>query len=346
MRGVSAPGSIEREHVTTLFDNDQWQKAKDAAVNVQHNLLSGGFVTLIDCMGGDQDIVDAARTSFGRGTKRLQADDKLIRYLMRHRHTTPFEMCEFKFLIQCPFDLWRQWIRHRMASVNEYSTRYSEALDLMDTTDENRWRQQSDKNKQGSGEYLNEWPEGWSYDREQNVVTGEVDGGSVSLSTGEDVSTPGLFLSYEEQQLHKHAVRTYRTRLAMGVAREQARKDLPLSNYTRAYWKIDLHNLLHFLSLRMHPHAQQEIRSYAGVIFDICKAIVPVTMKAFEDYRLNSVTLSALDADMIRMLSGHTLPVSYRDFMLRQIPEWSALEKCREREECLEKLVRLGLVEL
>src|SRR5262245_31264404 len=200
----------------------------------QYRVLDGGFVRVVDFMGSDGAVVQAARISYGEGTKQVHEDRGLIRYLMRHRHTTPFEMCEIKLHIRVPMDCWRQWIRHRTANVNEYSTRYSEAIDAAQATAPGDWRLQSATNKQGSGS-------------------------TAPVEIGEELSS-------RELALQRLAREVYQERLAAGVAREQARKDLPLSTYTEAYWKIDLHNLLHFLSLRMDSHAQHEIRSYANII--------------------------------------------------------------------------------
>jgi len=225
---------------------------------------------VIDIMGDDSAIVQAARVSYGKGTKTVNQDRGLIRYLMRHRHTTPFEMCEIKLLIRVPMDCWRQWIRHRTANVNEYSTRYSEAIDDKQQTDANEWRTQSEINKQGSS----------SKEHIDPFIARQ--------------------LSDDESMLHEYSNSIYQDRLQAGVAREQARKDLPLSTYTEAYWKIDLHNLLHFLSLRMDPHAQQEIRSYANIIgYEIVQEWVPFTWQAFMDYRLNAMTLTAAEINFI-----------------------------------------------
>ena len=179
-------------------------------------VLDDGFVRVVDYMGGDSAIVQAARISYGEGTKRVQEDRALIRYLMRHRHTTPFEMCEIKFHVRVPMDTWRQWIRHRTANVNEYSTRYSVAIAATQRTAPDEWRLQSARTKQGS-------------DRR----------------AGQDV---GAQLTIGEAKLHELARQEYEVRLSHGVAREQARKDLPLSTYTEAYWKIDLHNLFRVFS--------------------------------------------------------------------------------------------------
>ncbi len=208
-------------------------------------VLDKGFVRLVDYSGGDSSIVQAARVSYGAGTKKVSEDKGLIRYLMRNRHSTPFEMVELKFHVKVPMDAWRQWIRHRTANVNEYSTRYSEAIDDKQQTNPENWRSQAKDNKQGSLDFL-------------------------------DINT-GSALSLAETEFHDLAAKLYRDRLDSGVAREQARKDLPLSTYTESYWKIDLHNLFHFLSLRMDLHAQLEIRQYANVIGkDIVSKVTPL----------------------------------------------------------------------
>jgi thymidylate synthase (FAD) len=277
-------------------------------------VLDDGFVCLVDVMGDDQAIVQAARVSYGEGTRRVSDDRTLIRYLMRHHHTTPFEMAEVKLLVRVPMDAWRQWIRHRTASVNEYSTRYSIAIDAAQTTAPDAWRMQATSNRQGSDGLLDE-------------KTGEA-------------------LSAQESQFQKQARELYQQRLDQGVAREQARKDLPLSTYTEAYWKMDLHNLLHFLYLRMDPHAQQEIGQYARTIgLEIVRPLFPVVWEAFADYRLEGLHLSRLEQDVIaRLAAAGKLPAGEADFLAAQDPNWVKLERCRERDECREKLVRLGLV--
>ena len=233
----------------------------DKILGKPFKVLDDGFVRVVDYMGSDASIVQAARVSYGEGTKQVSQDRGLIRYLLRHRHTTPFEMCEIKLHVRVPMDIWRQWIRHRTANVNEYSTRYSLAIDAAHCTAPDEWRTQAEQNKQGSGGFLP--PE------------------------------IGAALTAEEAAFHKHCRDVYNSRIAKGIAREQARKDLPLSTYTEAYWKIDLHNLLHFLALRMEAHAQREIRDYATTIGrDIVRHWVPLTWEAFEDYRFNATTLS------------------------------------------------------
>lgn len=273
---------------------------------------SGGHVCLVDWMGDDYAIVEAARVSYGEGTRKVSSDRTLIRYLMRHQHTTPFEEVELKFRVRVPMDTWRQWIRHRTANVNEYSTRYSVAIDECAITSSREWRLQDSGNKQGSRGNLN--------------------------------PNYGDRLTAREIQLHKLAREVYEERLEYGVAREQARKDLPLSNYTEAYWKIDLHNLFHFLNLRMDSHAQFEIREFATVVGEeIVAKLFPAAWEAFVDYRLESLTLSRLDREVIQRLLAHSV-FSIEDFEECQDPAWKKLKKCRERDECLEKLRHLGLL--
>lgn len=282
-------------------------------------VLNDGFVCLVDTMGDDSAVVQAARVSYGEGTKHVSDDRTLIRYLMRHRHTTPMEMAEIKLLVRVPMDCWRQWIRHRMASVNEYSTRYSVAIDSLQTTLPDEWRTQATNNRQGS----------------EGVLSNEM----------------GQKLTASEHEFQKSAERLYRERLEVGVAREQARKDLPLCSYTEAYWKIDLHNLLHFLALRMDSHAQLEIRQYATIIGEqIVAKLFPIVWEAFIDYRRDAMSLSRLESGVIQRLTqlaasrGVSLPAGDDLFIEAQDPQWTALTRSRERDECREKLVDLGLI--
>ncbi len=277
-------------------------------------VLDDGFVCLVDVMGDDAAVVEAARVSYGAGTRAVSDDRTLLRYLVRHAHTTPLEMVEVKLLVRVPMDCWRQWIRHRMASVNEYSTRYSIAIDAAQATPPEAWRLQAPGNRQGS----------------------------------EGVLDPqrGRELSAGEAELQRHAREAYQRRLELGVAREQARKDLPLSTYTEAYWKIDLHNLLHFLQLRMDPHAQQEIRQYAEAIgHEIVRPLFPLVWEAFIDYRMEALTLSRLDREVIARLAtaGH-VPAAEEQFLAAVSELWPAEKRSRERDECREKLVQLGLL--
>jgi len=298
----SAPVAADR---AALVESLRWQK---------FSVLDDGFVALVDVMGDDGSVVQAARVSYGAGTRKVSDDRQLIRYLLRHAHTTPFEMAELKFVVRVPMDCWRQWIRHRTASVNEYSTRYSLAIDAMQATGDDQWRSQAASNRQGSGDAL--------------------------------PSEAGRPYSAAEQELQSLARKVYEERLEGGIAREQARKDLPLSTYTEAYWKIDLHNLLHFLALRMDAHAQLEIRRYAETIgHQIVAPLFPLVWEAFIDYRMEAVRLTRLDREVIRRLAaaGHT-PASEADFLAAQDPSWRDLQRCRERDECLAKLRDLGLV--
>jgi len=277
-------------------------------------VLDDGFVCLVDVMGDDGSIVQAARVSYGEGTRKLSDDRTLIRYLMRHRHTTPFEMVELKFLVRVPMDCWRQWIRHRTASVNEYSTRYSIAIDATQATPPDGWRRQAVSNRQGS--------EG-AFDQET-----------------------GAELSSEERAVQEQARSVYQRRLELGVAREQARKELPLSTYTEAYWKIDLHNLLHFLELRMDEHAQWEIRQYAATIGrEIVRPLFSVAWEAFLDYRVKSMVMTRLDQEVVsRLAEGGTLPADEEQFLAAGDPSWQGRRRCRERDECREKLTRMGIL--
>lgn len=304
--GMTSPDASASADRGPLLECLRWKKFP---------VLDDGFVALVDCMGDDGSVVQAARVSYGAGTRKVSDDRQLIRYLLRHAHTTPFEMAEIKFVVRVPMDCWRQWIRHRTASVNEYSTRYSLAIDAMQSTPDDQWRAQAATNRQGSGDLL--------------------------------PADQGRPFSEAENQLQGMARRVYEQRLESGIAREQARKDLPLSTYTEAYWKIDLHNLLHFLALRMDAHAQLEIRQYAETIgHEIVKPLFPLVWEAFMDYRMQAVRLTRLDREVIRRLAstGLGMPVSEDAFLRAQDPSWQGLERCRERDECLAKLCDLGLV--
>jgi thymidylate synthase (FAD) len=292
-------------------DQLRWKKFK---------VLDDGYVCLVDVMGDDQAVVQAARVSYGEGTRKVSDDRGLVRYLMRHRHTTPFEMVEIKLLVRAPMDCWRQWIRHRTANVNEYSTRYSLAIDAAQTTRPDEWRTQAASNRQGSGEPLD-------------------------LGIGEK-------LSASEREFQATARKLYEERIGLGVAREQARKDLPLSTYTEAYWKIDLHNLLHFLALRMDAHAQEEIRSFAATIGEkIVQPLFPLVWEAFVDFRLEATHLTRLDRGVIQRLVARLAETGHKrateeDFLAVQDGSWKDLSRSRERDECRAKLLELGLLDI
>lgn len=287
--------------------------ALDEILGVPFKVLKDGFVRVIDYLGSDESIVQAARVSYGKGTKIVREDEALIRYLLRHQHTTPFEMCEIKLHVRVPMDCWRQWIRHRTANVNEYSTRYSIAIDAAETTLPNEWRGQAVTNRQGSEGFLD-------------------------TSIGEE-------LTKQESDLLKFTREVYQKRIDAGVAREQARKDLPLSTYTEAYWKIDLHNLLHFLELRMELNAQLEIRKYAEVICnEIVKRWCPITWQAFWDYRMNCMTFSGLELKIITsMLRGEHQQVNEFAKEFGWLTEDNSKTKSRELFEFEEKLSKLNI---
>jgi flavin-dependent thymidylate synthase len=235
-------------------------------------------------------------------------DCSLIRYLMNHQHWTPFEMVEIKFMVQVPMDCWRQWIRHRTANVNEYSTRYTEALDMMQVTLPQEWRLQATDNKQGSSGYLEEWPEGWVVNKHDGYWRCIPPGSVVGYAYDSDEPpTPGELLSSLEYTNFERSSELYQLRLALGVAKEQARKDLPLSTYTRAYWKCDLRNIFNFLQLRMDSHAQYEIRMFANCMAEIVKQLCPVAYEAFEDYVLNAKKFSAMEMEVLQELRQNVL---------------------------------------
>ncbi len=272
----------------------------DGAARWEVRVHEHGFIALVDVMPrlvpqgqtADQAIVQAARVSYGAGTKKIREDRGLIRYLARHRHTTPFEMVEFKFHCRLPIFVARQWIRHRTASVNEYSGRYSVMPDRFYRPSAEAIRRQSTVNRQGGDEPV-------------------------------DSLTAGEFLEFLDAIEARHP--EYEELLRRGVTRELARIGLPLSMYTEWYWKCDLHNIMHFLSLRMDRHAQEEIRQYAFSMFGLIEPIVPIACEAFVDYRFEGMVLTRLEIESIR--SGGDL----------------ATDNKREREEWSEKRERLGL---
>ncbi|OGU17006.1 MAG: FAD-dependent thymidylate synthase [Ignavibacteria bacterium GWB2_35_12] len=265
--------------------------------------LDKGFVRLVDYMGSDDSIVQAARVSYGKGTKSVRADRELIRYLMRHRHTSPFEMVEFKFHVKLPIFVARQWIRHRTANVNEYSGRYSEMKDEFYIPDIDQIRTQNTVNRQGRSD------------------------ATLPQNQAQEINE---MLSNTQKQLFEE----YKNMLDMDIARELARINLPLSTYTEWYWKIDLHNLLHFLKLRLDFHAQYEIRIYADKMAELIKPIVPLTYQAFEDYILESMTFSKQELGIIKKLLVQEFPDD--DFLAQH--EIKGLE-ATEFKEKLKKLL-------
>jgi thymidylate synthase (FAD) len=273
----------------------------EALLDKEFPCLNAGFVRLIDYMGGDESIVQAARVSYGKGTKTVHEDRGLIRYLMRRMHTTPFEMVELKFHIKLPIFVARQWIRHRTANVNEYSGRYSVMKDEFYVPDNEAIHYQSKRNKQGrEGEVPTEL--------RQKVLE---------------------ILTHSHRQMYDE----YSQLLEEDIARELARVNLPLSLYTEWYWKIDLHNLFHFLNLRMDAHAQYEIRVYGNAIAEIVKKVVPLAWEAFEDYVLKAERFSRLE---MKVLSERM----NLDGITKEFLETKGM-KGREADEFLEKLHRL-----
>jgi thymidylate synthase (FAD) len=274
----------------------------DAMLDKEYSVLDHGFVRLIDYMGDDAAIVQAARVSYGKGTRKVSEDRALIRYLMRHRHTSPFEMVEFKFHVKLPIFVARQWIRHRTASVNEYSGRYSVMKEEFYLPADEDIRRQSTVNKQG---------------RSEEEVPEQVKRQFVE------------FLQQSQRDLYAG----YAQQVEDGMARELARIALPLSLYTEWYWKIDLHNLLHFLSLRLDPHAQKEIREYAFVIAEMVRAVCPMAYEAFEDYRLNALHFSGPELKVLAGALAEHDPTA-EELVARGLSK-------REATEFLEKLGRM-----
>jgi thymidylate synthase (FAD) len=318
-------------------------------------VLDHGFIALVDVMprlvpvqqSADSAAVQAARVSYGIGTRKVQEDRGLIRYLLRHRHTTPFEMIELKFHVSMPIFIARQWIRHRTASVNEYSGRYSIVPDQFYRPDQDAIRKQSSTNRQGGSDTFDVSPSKPNPDRQGgDSVTSSTSKPNPDRQGGDSVtdalptdpqSSPDLsgelrtaqdFLTLLDRAESLYP--EYERLLEAGVSRELARIALPLSTYTQWYWKCDLHNILHFLKLRLDPHAQEEIRAYAQAMHDLIEPIVPITMEAFRDYELESIRLTRLEVQALRgKLAGGD-------------PTLGTTNK-REQAEWSQKRVALGL---
>jgi thymidylate synthase (FAD) len=266
-------------------------------------VLDHGFVRVVDYMGDDAAVVQAARVSYGRGTRRVTEDQGLINYLMRHRHTTPFEMCEIKYHVKLPIFVARQWIRHRTANVNEYSARYSVLDNEFYVPEPDHLAAQATANRQGRGAVL----EGAAAQRVLDLLRENAERAYAGYAEllGEDASGAPLDPTRP------------------GLARELARLNLTFGFYTQWYWKIDLHNLMHFLSLRADPHAQYEIRAYAEVMLGTLKRWVPMTYQAFLEYRMNAATISATGLAVIRrLLAGEPLDQASSGLSAR---EWREL---------------------
>ncbi len=282
--------------MTVIPSSTRTVDVMEGAERWHHNITEHGFVALVDVMPrmvpegqtADFAIVQAARVSYGPGTKKVSEDRGLIRYLMRNRHTTPFEMIEFKFHCAMPIFVARQWIRHRTANVNEMSGRYSILPNRFYYPDIDNVRRQGTANRQGGDDLV-----------------------------GEATATDFLAWLKKADEVYKD----YEKFVDKGISREQARMNLPLNIYTEWYWKIDLHNLMHFLSLRMDSHAQEEIRVYGNAMFDMVKKVCPISMEAFEDYRLNGIHLTGLEIEAIR--ENIDLDTTNK----REIAEWEDKKK-------------------
>jgi len=266
-------------------------------------ILDHGFVRVVDYMGDDSSIVQSARVSYGKGTKKVSTDSGLIKYLMRHRHSTPFEMCEIKYHVKLPIFVARQWIRHRTANVNEYSARYSILDKEFYLPSKENLAAQSTSNRQGRGKVIN----GKQADNILEILKKDAEQTYNNYETMLNERYDGTTIDEENQ----------------GLARELARMNLTLNTYTQWYWKTDLLNLLNFLSLRADSHAQYEIRAYAQAMTETLKKWVPITFEAFMDYRVGAMELSAKGKVVIqKMIKGE--PCDFESSKLSK-REWNEL---------------------
>lgn len=284
------------------------------------DVLDHGKVALIEVMGDDSSIVDAARVSYGKGTKKSSSDRALIRYLLRHRHTTPFEMVEFKFYCKMPIFVARQWIRHRTANVNEYSARYSILDNEFYIPEKEQIAEQSRSNNQGRDEIFPK--------EEAEQIRLDIDEHSshaynlyrVLLNDEDDII-------YDDKKSK--------------LARELSRMVIPTNIYTQWIWKIDLHNMFHFLGLRMDPHAQWEMRQYANEMAKMVKKVVPIAYEAFEDYRLNAIQFTAPEIKALHMIIwGDKFNIKIPEQILLAAEE-SGITNKREKQEFLTKLLKI-----
>ena len=268
-------------------------------------VLDRGFVRVIDYMGNDSAIVQAARVSYGKGTKKVSEDAGLIKYLMRHSHSTPFEMCEIKLHVKLPIFIARQWVRHRTANINEYSARYSILDNEFYIPDKNHLGAQASSNRQG-----------------RDAVLSGKEATDVLEILKNDAAQ--VYQNYEKMMNIDKKGNTLNSE-NVGLARELARMNLSLNYYTQWYWKIDLHNLLHFLRLRADTHAQLEIREYADVILKVVEKWVPETYNAFIEYQMNGVKLSATAWNAIKSLVDGKLPTHEKLNISKR--EWNELKE-------------------
>jgi len=288
-----------QQNTTKRVTSSELEKILYEAIPV----LDHGFVRVIDYMGDDSSIVQAARVSYGKGTKKVSTDSGLIKYLMRHRHSTPFEMCEIKYHVKLPIFVARQWIRHRTANVNEYSARYSILDKEFYLPSKENLAAQSKSNRQGRGELIN----GEQADNILNILKKDAE---------------QTYANYELMLNEKYDGTTIKEN-NKGLARELARMNLTLNTYTQWYWKTDLLNLLSFLSLRADIHAQYEIRVYANIMIDFLKKWVPITFEAFMDYRVGGMELSGKGKAVIqKMIKGEKCDFETSNLSKR---EWNEL---------------------
>lgn len=290
----------------------------DQVLYEQFPVLDKGFVRVIDYMGNDAAVTQSARVSYGKGTKMLNQDKGLINYLMRHRHTTPFEMCEIKFHVKLPIFIARQWIRHRTANVNEYSARYSILNKEFYIPEPEQLAVQSTINKQGRGETLNAQDSG----RVLEILRGD---------------SERCYEHYQEmlnEDAHENILDPSRS----GLTRELARMNLTMNYYTEWYWKVDLHNLFHFLSLRADSHAQYEIQAYATVMLDLVKKWVPLSYEAFVKYRQHAMHLSQPAAEIVKKLvKGQKIPESEKGMAPREWREFLDQLDLKEEDVLIQK---------
>ena len=271
-------------------------------------ILDHGFIRVIDYMGDDSSIVQAARVSYGKGTKKVSTDSGLIKYLMRHWHSTPFEMCEIKYHVKLPIFIARQWIRHRTANVNEYSARYSILDKEFYLPEPNHLAAQSKNNRQGRGD----------------ILQGEQAKKVLELLKGDAERTYDNY----EKMLNERYDGSIIDENQDGLARELARMNLTLGTYTQWYWKTDLLNLMNFLRLRADHHAQYEIRAYADVMLDTLKKWVPITFEAFLDYRVGGTEVSSKGKEVLKkLISGENIDLESSGLSKR---EWNELMEAFE----------------
>jgi len=278
------------------------QLEKSLGMKTVHQL---GFVKLLDVMGNDEEVENAARISYGEGTRKVSQTRNLIRYLMRHKHTSPFEMCEVKFHIKLPIFIMRQLVRHRTANLNEYSGRYSVMSNEFYLPEGDYLAKQSTTNSQGRGEVLEQ---------------------------------QGL-LQFEFNRIYDGASMAYQVLLEHDLSREVARAVLPVANYTECIWKIDLHNFFHFVKLRSDSHAQREIRDYANAMYELVKPNFPLCCEAFEDYVQGATTFSKQEMEVIRELLSYTdAKAALAGMSVKDVGVLESKLGKRESKEFLEKL--------